>query len=172
MPENENLEQEEAVGDEPQYEYVTDPMMLDSTGQDIKDSIDGVSTALAALAGSISPTADNVSFDNTGTNLTSSDVEGAIKEVEVNAKYPLNTQLTFNAPICNKYYGTYQLFIPIHRAGTYTTITVNGVSIYYGSTTPSISNYQVNRTPAGVRIEFSSTTDYTGYLGAAQITFS
>ena len=86
MPENENLEQEEAVGDEPQYEYVTDPMMLDSTGQDIKDSIDGVSTALAALAGSIRPSANNVSFDNTGTGLTSSDVQSAIEELVLKRK--------------------------------------------------------------------------------------
>ena len=80
MPDNENLE--EVVGDEPQYEYVTDPMVLDSTGQDIKDSIDGVSTALAALAGSISPTADNVSFDNTGTNIDASKVQGALVELD------------------------------------------------------------------------------------------
>lgn len=50
--------------------------MTDTTGQ-------AIASAITALAGSISPTADNVSFDNTGTDLTSSDVEGAIKEVAV-----------------------------------------------------------------------------------------
>ena len=48
--------------------------MTDTTGQ-------AIASAITALAGSISPTAENVSFDNTGTGLTSSDVEGAIKEV-------------------------------------------------------------------------------------------
>ena len=46
MPDNENLE---VVGDEPQYEYVTSPMMLDSTGQDIKDSLDDIKSAVQGL---------------------------------------------------------------------------------------------------------------------------
>lgn len=50
-------------------------LMNNTTGQSI-------ASAITALAGSISPTADNVSFDNTGTDLTSSDVEGAIKELD------------------------------------------------------------------------------------------
>ena len=53
---------------------VDEPAMLDSTGQDIV-------TAINNLGGAISPSARNVSFDNTGTDLTSSDVERAIKEV-------------------------------------------------------------------------------------------
>ena len=51
--------------------------MTDTTGQ-------AIASAITALAGSISPTADNVSFDNTGTDLTSSDVQGAIEEVNTN----------------------------------------------------------------------------------------
>ena len=71
MPDNENLE---VVGDEPQYEYVTDPMMLDSTGQDIVDKLD-------AIAGAISPAASNVTFNNTGTGMTASNVQAGIEEV-------------------------------------------------------------------------------------------
>lgn len=71
MPDNENLE---VVGDEPQYEYITSPIITDDTGQDIK-------TAINALANAISPAAVNVTFDNTGTDLTSSNAESAIKEV-------------------------------------------------------------------------------------------
>lgn len=65
--------------------------MTDTTGQAIVSAISGIdpntqlgniSSAITALAGSISPTADNVSFDNTGTDLTSSDVEGAISELD------------------------------------------------------------------------------------------
>ena len=46
MPDNENLE---VVGDEPQYEYVTDPMMLDSTGQEIKDELTAIKSAVQGL---------------------------------------------------------------------------------------------------------------------------
>lgn len=51
-----------------------EPAMLDSTGQEIVDKLD-------AIAGAISPAAANVTFDNTGTDLTSSNAESAIKEV-------------------------------------------------------------------------------------------
>ena len=60
----------------------------DSSLQDIKDSID-------ALANTISPAAANVTFDNAGTDLTSSNAENAIKEV--NAKIPYVNTLTFSA---------------------------------------------------------------------------
>ena len=43
MPDNENLE---VVGDEPQYEYVTSPIITDDTGQAIKNSMDALTTAL------------------------------------------------------------------------------------------------------------------------------
>lgn len=48
--------------------------MSDTTGQAIVSAING-------LSGSISPAASNVTFDNTGTDLTSSNAESAIKEV-------------------------------------------------------------------------------------------
>ena len=53
---------------------VTSPIITDDTGQDIVDKLD-------AIAGAISPAAANVTFDNTGTDLTSSNAESAIKEV-------------------------------------------------------------------------------------------
>lgn len=64
--------------------------MSDTTGQAInttlgtlgKDtSLQDIVTAINTLGGTISPSATNVSFDNTGTDLTSSNVENAIKEV-------------------------------------------------------------------------------------------
>lgn len=67
--------------------------MSDSTGQAInstlgtlgKDtSLQDIKTAINSLANAISPSATNVTFDNTGTDLTSSNAESAIKEV--NAK--------------------------------------------------------------------------------------
>lgn len=53
---------------------VDEPAMLDSTGQDIV-------TAINNLGSAISPSASNVTFNNTGTDLTSSNAESAIKEV-------------------------------------------------------------------------------------------
>lgn len=56
---------------------VTSPIITDDTGQDIK-------TAINALANAISPAAANVTFDNTGTDLTSSNAQGL--GVELNTK--------------------------------------------------------------------------------------
>ena len=54
MPDNENLE---VVGDEPQYEYVTSPIITDDTGQDIK-------TAINALANAVKPDASDIPYDS------------------------------------------------------------------------------------------------------------
>ena len=56
---------------------MSNKVMKDDTGQ-------AINTTLQSLVGSISPSAANVTFDNTGTDLTSSDVERAIKEVNTN----------------------------------------------------------------------------------------
>ena len=93
MPDNENLE--EVVGDEPQYEYVTDPMILDSTGQDIKDSIDGVATTLQSLVGAISPSASNVTFDNTDTQWSASTMQAL--GVEIGSAVKVIRNSTVNA---------------------------------------------------------------------------
>ncbi len=53
---------------------VTSPIITDDTGQDIK-------TAINALANAISPAAANVTFDNTGTGLSASNVQAAIAEI-------------------------------------------------------------------------------------------
>lgn len=64
--------------------------MSDSTGQAInstlgtlgKDtSLQDIKAAINSLANTISPSATNVTFNNTGTDLTSSNAESAIKEV-------------------------------------------------------------------------------------------
>lgn len=71
--------------------------MTDTTGQDIKDSIDAldmtaetlakdsslqdIKDSIDTLANAISPAAANVTFDNTSTDLASSNAESAIKEV-------------------------------------------------------------------------------------------
>lgn len=52
----------------------TSPIITDDTGQDIK-------TAINALANAISPAASNVTFNNTGTGLSASNVQSAIAEV-------------------------------------------------------------------------------------------
>ena len=52
----------------------TSPIITDDTGQDIK-------TAINALANAISPAALNVTFNNTGTGLSASDVQAALAEV-------------------------------------------------------------------------------------------
>ena len=78
--------------------------MSDSTGQSInstlgtlgKDtSLQDIKTAINALANAISPAAANVTFDNTGTGMTASNVQAAIEEV--NTKIPYINTLTFNA---------------------------------------------------------------------------
>lgn len=56
------------------YIEVDEPAMLDSTGQDIV-------TAINNLGGAISPNASNVTFDNTGTGLSASNVQAAIAEI-------------------------------------------------------------------------------------------
>lgn len=53
---------------------VDEPAMLDSTGQEIVDKLDEIKDALT-------PMASGISFDNTGTDLTSTDVENVIKEI-------------------------------------------------------------------------------------------
>lgn len=53
---------------------VTSPIITDDTGQDIK-------TAINALANAISPAAANVTFNNTGTGLSASNVQAAISEI-------------------------------------------------------------------------------------------
>ena len=64
--------------------------MSDSTGQAInstlgtlgKDtSLQDIKNAINSLANTISPSATNVTFNNTGTDLTSSNAESAIKEI-------------------------------------------------------------------------------------------
>ena len=64
--------------------------MSDTTGQAInstlgtlgKDtSLQDIKNAINNLGGTISPSANNVTFNNTGTDLTSSNAESAIKEV-------------------------------------------------------------------------------------------
>ena len=67
---------------------MSNKVMKDDTGQ-------AINTTLQSLVGAISPAAANVTFDNTGTDLTSSDVEGAIKEV--NAKFKIIKSVTFTA---------------------------------------------------------------------------
>ncbi len=62
----------------------------DSTGQAINNtlgtlgkdtSLQGIITALTNLAGTITPSASNVTFDNTGTGLSASNVQTAITEL-------------------------------------------------------------------------------------------
>ena len=64
--------------------------MSDTTGQAINNTLgtlmtnttgQAINTTLQSLVGAISPSADNVSFDNTGTGLSASDVQNAIAEV-------------------------------------------------------------------------------------------
>ena len=71
--------------------------MTDTTGQDIKEAIDDLDmtagtlgkdsslqdivTAIQALTAAISPAAANVTFDNTGTGLSASNVQAAIEEI-------------------------------------------------------------------------------------------
>ena len=97
MPDNENLE---VVGDEPQYEYVTDPMMLDSTGQDIK-------TAINALANAVKPNASDIPYDS------SLSVKGKIDEVNdlsYKAKQ-YNTSVSVDTMHGNDYNGLYWMNI-------------------------------------------------------------
>ena len=106
---------------------------------------------------------------------TAQDLSGAVNELNSdldNIDYPKNISITFNAPVCKTYYGAYQLFIPVHKTARYNSASVGNIEIYYNNTTPSISTYKVNTTPTGYRIEFNSNVDYSGYLGAAHITFS
>ena len=72
--------------------------MTDTTGQDIKDSIDAldmtagtlgkdsslqdIKDSIDALANTISPAAANVTFDNTSSGLSASNVQAAIDEVD------------------------------------------------------------------------------------------
>ena len=60
---------------------VTTPIITDTTGQSI-------ASAINSLAGAISPAASNVTFDNTGTGL-SSNVQSAIEEVNEKANTAL-----------------------------------------------------------------------------------
>lgn len=62
--------------------------MSDTTGQAIVSAING-------LSGAISPAASNVTFENTSTGLSASNVQAAIEEV--NTKIPYINTLTFNA---------------------------------------------------------------------------
>ena len=122
MPDNENLE--EVVGDEPQYEYVTDPMMLDSTGQEIKDSIDGVAATLQSLVGAISPSASNVSFDNTGTQWSASNMQALGTEIGTAIKILRTVQVTGTTSVNGN--ATVNLntadYIPIHFAADNTSV--------------------------------------------------
>lgn len=74
--------------------------MTDTTGQDIKDAIDAldmtagtlgkdsslqdIKTAINNLGSAISPSANNVTFDNTGTGMTASNAQAAIVELNTN----------------------------------------------------------------------------------------
>ena len=53
MPDNENLE---VVGDEPQYEYVTSPIITDDTGQAINNTLQAIAQAINTVTyGDCSP---------------------------------------------------------------------------------------------------------------------
>lgn len=54
---------------------VTSPIITDDTGQ-------AINTTLQSLVGAISPSAANVTFDNTGTGMTASNVQAAIEEID------------------------------------------------------------------------------------------
>ena len=53
---------------------VTSPIITDDTGQ-------AINTTLQSLVGAISPAASNVTFNNTGTGLSASNVQSAIAEI-------------------------------------------------------------------------------------------
>ena len=64
--------------------------MSDTTGQAINNTLgtlmtnttgQAINTTLQSLVGAILPSANNVSFDNTGTGMSASNVQGAIEEV-------------------------------------------------------------------------------------------
>lgn len=61
-------------GSDPVTNTTVNSLCKDTTGQSIASAISG-------LAGAISPAASNVTFDNTGTGLSSSNVQAAISEL-------------------------------------------------------------------------------------------
>lgn len=158
--------------------------MTDSTGQDIKDSIDAldmtagtlakdstlttlntriaaietalaslmtnttgqaINTTLQSLVGAISPSASNVSFDNTGTGLSASDVQEAIEEVNGkstvmasgyhNSGASLTKAVKGTGLILIKGDGNTQYYIGFYRNNAIYEVTTN-----YSSYAPSISN--------------------------------
>lgn len=63
---------------------MSNKVMKDDTGQ-------AINTTLQSLVGAISPSARNVSFDNTGCPLTTSTVELALKELSKYSNKTINT---------------------------------------------------------------------------------
>lgn len=69
------------------YETVTSPILTDATGQDIVDKLDEIAQKLQP------PTnieASDVSYDNTQSGMTATDVQGAVTELKSNLTHKAN----------------------------------------------------------------------------------
>lgn len=67
-----------------QYAPIAKDESFNTTDLTPKNIADVLKDGLQNIADSVKPTADEIPFDNTGTSLVSTDVEGAIKEVNTN----------------------------------------------------------------------------------------
>lgn len=81
-----------------QFAPIAKDSSLNTTDLTPKNIADVLQDGLATLANSVKPTADEIPFDNTGTSLVSTDVEGAIKETLPIRGSLSNDSMTFAIP--------------------------------------------------------------------------
>lgn len=79
---------------------MSNKVMKDDTGQ-------AINTTLQSLVGAISPSASNVTFNNTGTPYVSSNVENALKELSIFAVEQKSFSINYSSstnPVSTNYY--------------------------------------------------------------------
>lgn len=79
-----------------QYAPIAKDSSLNTTENTPRNLADVLADELQGIANAVKPTASDIPFDPTGTSLVSTDVEGAIKEVNDKIQFKSVTQTTSN----------------------------------------------------------------------------
>lgn len=128
--------------------------MSDSTGQAINSTLgtlmtnttgQAINTTLQSLVGAISPAASNVTFDNTGTDLTSSKVQGAIEELDGLIGNIINSDFTLKPTTANSWTSLTSINLP---KGKYI---VNSV-LWLDDSFTSVYNHRLNQGTSSIAV--------------------
>lgn len=98
-----------------QYAPIAKDESFNTTDLTPKNIADVLQDGLATLASSVKPTADEIPFDNTGTSLVSTDVEGAIKETAGVTYSKSVSNMSINSAVGNLFEGV--VGIPTDTSG-------------------------------------------------------